>query len=103
MKVTAAIEKSKKVINQILFSAPNGFTFECLVPKIQKVFEKRKIRLSKENIETILNEVLDNFYYAGLLLGNEKDGYWLNLPNHNPNNKEFEKFIDQISDRSNQL
>ncbi len=94
--------KEKRIVNAILLSTHGSFSFKKMVYFTDKVFKKRKISLSIENISILVKEVIEEFKEEGLIDGDNKTGYCLNIENHYSNN-DFEETINDLSRRNLQM
>ena len=103
MKIEDEVKKTRKLVNNILIDYHEKIDVKKLCQLTASLCEKRKIFLPKSEIEQVVNYVLDEFYDCGLLAGDERNGFYVDLPNHFSNEKDHRKNIKNLSNRSYQM
>lgn len=96
------LTKEKSLINAIILSTNRSFSLSKIVLLTQKIFKKRKISLSNENIEKLVFSVIEEFKNTGIIDGDNKSGYCLTFNNHF-SNKDFENNIEDLYNRNLQM
>lgn len=103
MRIEDEIKKARKLVNNILVDYHEKIDEEKLCQLTASLCEKRKIFLPESEIEKVVNDVLDEFDDYGLLAGDERNGFYVDLPNHFSNEKDHRKNIKNLSNRSFQM
>lgn len=103
MRIEDEIKKARKLVNNILVDYHEKIDEEKLCQLTASLCEKRKIFLPESEIEKVVNDVLDEFYDYGLLAGDERNGFYVDLPNHFSNEKDHRKNIKNLSNRRFQM
>ncbi len=96
------LTKEKSLINAIILSTNRSFSLSKIVLLTQKIFKKRKISLSNENIEKLVSSVIEEFKNTSIIDGDNKSGYCLTFNNHF-SNKDFENNIEDLYNRNLQM